>query len=104
MKKALDNLVDKLDKVLKQERHDNPNEDVLYGSFMFGRHSVRYCFRETGLTIEIYNPVLDSYLDNVAIHCERCAVLWDGIETEESDIWNCNGFADNSDYLRYKYG
>ena len=104
MTKVIDKLLDKLDKVLKQERQDNPNEEVLYGSFMFGRHSVRYCFRETGLTVEIYNPVLDTYLDWVATHCEKYAIGWGDVEVEISDKWDAHGFANESDYLQYRYG
>lgn len=104
MEKAIDRLVGKLDDVLTRERQDNPNEEALHGVFMFGHYIVRYTFRARGFEVEVYNPKTECYLDNVAGHCERCAVRWDGIETEESDVWDSHGFAGHSDYLRYKYG
>lgn len=99
----LDKLIDKLDRKLGEARRDNPNDTTLAGRFTFGRHIVRYVFTPKGCEVEIYNPVLDTFLDRISFHCESCVTPWDSIEAEETDDWDLHGFRDEVDYLRYKF-
>lgn len=101
--KIIDRLIDKLDRKLTEERRDNPDNESVVGAFTFGRHIVRFVFRPSGCEIEIYNPILDTFLDRVSFHCEERVVRWDDIETESSNDWDEHGFRDEADYLKYKY-
>lgn len=70
------------------------------GSFPIGCCIVTYSLTERSNNIEVYNPVKDTYLDNIAEWLmmnipERC------FDTSE---WNDNGFRDEADYLNYRYG
>ena len=101
--KIIDRLIDKLDRKLTEERRDNPDNESVVGVFTFGRHIVRFVFRPIGCEIEIYNPILDTFLDRVSFHCEERVVRWGDIETESSNDWDEHGFRDEADYLKYKY-
>ena len=69
------------------------------GSFQFGRYQVAYSIGERSNLVEVYNPVKDTYLDRVADY------LTDLIQPcEDPDEWDVNGFRDESDWIRYKFG
>lgn len=69
------------------------------GSFQFGNHTIAYNIGERSNLVEVYNPVKDTYLDRVADY------LMNLIQPcEEEDEWNVNGFRDESDFIRYKFG
>ena len=103
MEKILNKLIDKLDRKLSEERRDKPNDTTLSGRFMFGRHIVRYVFTSKGCEIEIYNPILDIFLDRVSFYCEPRVMDWNNVEIEDADDWNEHGFRDEADYINYKY-
>lgn len=69
------------------------------GSFQFGNHTISYSIGERSNLVEVYNPVKDNYLDRVADYLT--ALIQPG---EEEDEWNINGFRNESDYIRYKFG
>lgn len=103
--RIIQKLVAKLDRKLTEARQDNPSEEHLSGRFTFGRVIVTYSFsRRRGCEIELYNPILETFLDNVSCYCEKRVIGWDNVEIEETDDWNDHGFRDAADYLRYKYG
>lgn len=70
------------------------------GCFPFGKCIVKYSLTEKSREIEVYNPMKERYLDRVA------EFLLDKMElkADHSSIWNSNGFANEADYLRYRYG
>lgn len=69
------------------------------GSFQFGNHTISYSIGERSNLVEVYNPSKDTYLDRVADYLitliQAC---------EEEDEWSINGFRNESDYIRYKFG
>lgn len=102
--RIISKLIAKLDRKLSEARTDSPHETTLVGMFMFGRHIVRYVFKPKGCEIEIYNPVLDTFLDRVSLYIERCVMDWNNVDIKETDDWDLHGFRDEADYLNYKYG
>lgn len=90
--KALYNLLSKLQRLIGDSVET-------CGQFLYGNCIVTYSLSESYDDIEIYNPDKDRYLDNIAewllLNIEK--------ESSASDIWNDNGFRDESDYLRYKF-
>ena len=90
--KALYNLLSKLQRLTEGCVESS-------GSFSCGNYIVTYSFTENFDTIEIHNPNNDRYLDNIAewllLNIEK--------KPSTSDIWNDNGFRDESDYIRYKF-
>lgn len=69
------------------------------GSFQFGNHTISYNIDDRSNLVEVYNTVRDTYLDRVADY------LTDLIQPcEEPDKWDVNGFRDESDWIRYKFG
>lgn len=69
------------------------------GSFQFGNHTISYSIGERSNLVEVYNQVKDIYLDRVADYLTT--LIQPG---EEEDEWNINGFRNESDYIRYKFG
>lgn len=104
MRNILDKLIDKLDRRLSEERRDNPNNDSIVGMFTFGNHIVRFVFNEKGCEIEIWNPANDVFLDNVAFYCEERVAKWDSIDTVTMSEHDYNGFRNEADFVRYKFG
>lgn len=102
--RIISKLVELLESKLVEARNDNPYEISISGLFMFGRHIVRYAFKPRGCEIEIYNPVLDTFLDRVSIYAEKCVISWHQVEVKSETIWEQNGFRDEADYLNWKYG
>lgn len=70
------------------------------GCFPFGNCIVKYSLTEKSREIEVYNPMKERYLDRVAEFLLNEVEL----ETEHSSLWDSNGFRDEADYLRYKFG
>lgn len=103
MEKILNKLIDKLDRKLGEQKRDNPNDTTLAGRFTFGRHIVRYVFKPKSCEIEIYNPILDTFLDNESFYCEERVSRWDDVDTNHSDEWDEHGFRDEADYIKWKY-
>ena len=71
------------------------------GSFPHGNCIVKYSLTENGGEIEVYNPMKNTFLDNIAGWLlsnigNRCA--------KPSDEWNEHGFSSEADYLRWRYG
>ena len=69
------------------------------GSFQFGNHTISYNIGDRSNLVEVYNTVRDTYLDRVADYLISLIQPCD-----EEDEWNVNGFRDESDYIRYKFG
>lgn len=69
------------------------------GSFQFGNHTISYNIGDRSNLVEVYNPVKGTYLDRVADYLT--ILIQPG---EEEDEWNINGFRNESDYIRYKFG
>jgi hypothetical protein len=69
------------------------------GSFQFGNHTISYSIGERSNLVEVYNQVKDIYLDRVADYLTSLIQ-----PCEEEDEWNVNGFRNESDYIRYKFG
>ena len=72
------------------------------GEFPFGNCIVNYVLSENYNCIDVYNPIKDTYLTNVEdylLSLER-----EIEEEEEYDMWDDHGFADEADYIRYRYG
>lgn len=99
----LDRLIGRLDRKLSEARRDNPCESTLVGAFTYGKSIVRYVFKEQGCELEIWNPQLDYFLDNVAMYCEKRVVKWDMCEVNTTDEWDEHGFRDEQDYINFKY-
>jgi len=69
------------------------------GSFQFGNHTISYYIGERSNLVEVHNPARDTYLDRVADYLTSLIQ-----PCEEEDEWNVNGFRDESDYIKYKFG
>jgi hypothetical protein len=69
------------------------------GSFQFGNHTISYNIGDRSNLVEVYNQSKDIYLDRVADYLISLIQPCD-----EEDEWNVNGFRDESDYIRYKFG
>ena len=69
------------------------------GMFFHGKYIIRYWITNGSPSVEVYNPKKDIYLINVA----ECLEQSYESPKEESE-WSCNGFRDESDYIRYKFG
>ena len=70
------------------------------GEFPYGNCIIRYNFNERSSVVEVYNPVKDVYLDRIAEYLEG---LIEPCE-QEYNVWDEHGFANEADYLNYKYG
>ena len=103
MKDILDKLLSKLDRELTSSRENNPSDISTVGRFKFGRHIISYVFDDEGCEVEVFNPVLDTFLDNVSFFLEERCIMWSQIEVEEPDEWDVNGFRDEEDYIYWKY-
>lgn len=103
MKDILDKLLSKLDRELTSSRENNPSDISTVGRFKFGRHIISYVFDDEGCEVEVFNPVLDTFLDNVSFFLEERCIMWNQIEVEEPDEWDVNGFRDEEDYIYWKY-
>jgi hypothetical protein len=69
------------------------------GSFQFGNNTISYNIGDRSNLVEVYNQSKDIYLDRVADYLISLIQPCD-----EEDEWNVNGFRDESDYIRYKFG
>jgi hypothetical protein len=69
------------------------------GSFQFGNHTISYNIGDRSNLVEVYNQSKDIYLGRVADYLISLIQPCD-----EEDEWNVNGFRDESDYIRYKFG
>ena len=103
MKDILDKLLSKLDRELTASRENNPSDTSTVGRFKFGRHIIRFVFDEDGGEVEVFNPILDTFQDNVSFFLEERCILWGQIEIEETDEWDAHGFRDEADYINWKY-
>ena len=106
MRKALYNLIEKLERKVREARMANPHDMRVSGRFMFGRCNVTFFYDRKGCELDIYNLVKDTLLDNVADYCSKRVTPWIYMDVDEdsSDEWNDNGFRDEADYIRYKFG
>lgn len=107
MKKILDILVDKFDRKLTQERQAHPYDESVGGWFMFGKaYKVEYYVNKDTCEVIVSNVPKDTYLENVSLYCESHCLDWDDIDIdlEVYDFWNDHGFANEADYMRYRYG
>jgi hypothetical protein len=103
--KILDSLIKKIDEELTDARQSNPFEERLYGDIHFLHYDIRYSFSSSIVELEIHNKKRDTYLDNVSDYCETKVIDWNDIEVDDSsDEWDDHGFANESDYMRYRYG
>ena len=96
-------LLKKLNRELRNHRQGFPSYDKLRGIFTFGRHTIRWSFSKDSITIEIFDPIMDIFLDRVSFFLEDHAIGWDMIDTGDTNAWDANGFADAADYARYRY-
>lgn len=103
MKDILDKLLSKLDRELTASRENNPSDTSTAGRFKFGRHIIRFIFNEDGCEVEVFNPILDTFLDNVSFFLEERCILWNQIDVEETDEWDAHGFRDEADYINWRY-
>ena len=69
------------------------------GSFQFGNHTISYNIGDRSNLVEVYNSVKDTYLDRVADYLTKLIH-----PCKEPDEWDVNGFRDEADYIRYKFG
>lgn len=106
MRKALYNLIEKLERKVREARMANPHDMRVSGRFMFGRCNVTFFYDRKGCELDICNLVKDTLLDNVADYCSKRVTPWIYMDVDEdsSDEWNDNGFRDEADYIRYKFG
>ena len=106
MKEKLNNLIEKLERKIREERMANPHDMKVSGRFMFGRCNITFFYDREGCEIDIYNLVKDTLLDNIAEYCSKRVTPWIymNVEDDSSDEWNDHGFRDEADYLRYKFG
>lgn len=104
----LNNLLDVLDDKLIQARKNEPYADHVNGKFMYGRYEVCFFFMEEECEVEITRDFRADfvYLDNVAEYIAKHCITWNEIDIDyaDYDYWQCNGFANEADYLRYRYG
>lgn len=69
------------------------------GMFYYGKYIVRYWIIGGEPKVEVYNTKKDYYLVNIEHYLEQC------YETpREESVWSINGFRDEADYIRYKFG
>lgn len=106
MERMLDKLIDSINEHLEEARKSEPFETKVSGLFKFGYHIVRFSFRKRGCELEIYNPVKDRFLDNVAEFCQTRTTAWYNVDVDDSGfgILTDPGFSSEADYLNYKYG
>ena len=99
-------LLKKLDRHLTQERQSHPHDASASGWLMFGHHKVHFFFSKCGCDVEVFNITKDRLLENVANYCSKHCLDWEDIDVdlEVSDFWNEHGFANEADYIRYRYG
>ena len=69
------------------------------GMFYYGKYIVRYWITESQPKVEVYNTKKDYYLVNIEKYLEGCYET----PSEESE-WSINGFRDEADFIRYKFG
>lgn len=69
------------------------------GMFYYGKYIVRYWICGRKPKVEVYNTKKDYYLVNVEDYLEQCYEA-----PREESVWSINGFRDEADYLRYKFG
>ena len=103
MKDILDKLLSKLDRELTSSRENNPSDISTVGRFKFGRHIISYVFDDEGCEVEVFNPVLDTFQDNVSFFLEERCILWNQIDVEETDEWDEHGFRNEADYYHWWY-
>lgn len=102
--KALKTLLDKFERELTQARMSDIGSLWCRGKFTIGNYIVSFHVGEKDKTVEIWNPVRDTYLDNISQWLERNCPDLDDVDVERSSIWDLNGFRDEADYLNYKFG
>lgn len=106
MERILDKLIDIINEHLAEARQSEPLDNKVSGLFKFGYHIIRFSFRRRGCELEIYNPVKDRFLDNVAEFCQARTTAWYNVDVGDSrfGILTDPGFSSEADYLSYKFG
>lgn len=101
----LNQLIDKIDRKLTEERQNNPHERSIGGWFMFGVYKVNFYVSKETCEIIVSNATKNTYLENVSLYCEQHCVDWDDIDIdlEVYDFWDDHGFRNEADYINYRY-
>ena len=68
------------------------------GKFPFGSCIISYSFNGRNTEVEVYNPVKDTYLDNIASFLKELVQPQD----DDSDVWSNHGFSGSEDYYRFR--
>lgn len=100
----LNKLIDTFNINLQEARGTNPHDDVCSGRFTFLNCIITFAYRKNSKEVEIWNPVKGTYHDIIAEHIKAVSPSFDDLQSEQSDEWNINGFRNEADYLRYRYG
>lgn len=101
--KPLEKLLKKFEDRLADAWQQSVDEDRCKGKFTFGKLIVSFKTVGSDKYITVWNPVKDIYLDNIAEWLEENSIGVDEIEREEFNVWDSHGFANEADYISYKY-
>lgn len=101
MKKTLKSLRSLFEQKLKENQEDGR----CFGSFFYGNSIITFSVGKNSKDIEVYNSVLDIFLDNVAEWLVYNSLDYSDIKKKEHiQSYICDGFSSEQDYLRYKFG
>lgn len=101
--KILQSIISKLDESMKEAKRSNPDERSISDSFNFGNYVISFYLTKDLKEVQVDHKSKDIYLENVEAYLTRNVLNFDDIEVSESSVWDCNGFRDESDYVKYKY-
>lgn len=102
----LNNIIAQLDDMLADDKRDKyPYHHYATATFITERFTIEVFMDSTRAEVLVTNkdkfgieyPNIEKYIADRL--CD-----YDSIEVEDDDEWNVNGFKDESDYIRYRFG
>lgn len=103
----LKNIIESLNQAIADKRKENPDDNSIIVSIRVSNYEIEVEMDVyENKSVSVVNFDLERYHDytNVEEYITNNTVTWDEAEPINETIWTLNGFADEEDYIRYKYG
>lgn len=104
MEISITQLLDLLDEEITKARQEEPWETKVFGSFYFENVCIDFVLTPRRCEVEVYDEEKDEYYDEIASQLSEQCIKWDDVDVTTPDYWNEHGFANEADYLKYRYG
>lgn len=103
----LNNIIESLNQAITDERNENPDKKSISTYVVVNGYEVSVemdmYFNKSVSVVSLYSDRDHDYT-NVERYISENTIIWTESDPRMETIWTLNGFADESDFLRYKYG